>query len=332
MCDIVQIMKKNIAILRGGNTKEIHISIKSADVVFQSIDQDKYTPYLIHIENQDWNLIDGQKKWPIQRDDFSCIIDQKKITFDGVFMAIHGTPGEDGTLQAYFDLIRIPYNCSGTFESSITFNKAMCNALLKQFNIRSGKSIILQDKTDFSPDEIERKIGFPCFVKPNRAGSSLGISKVLRPDLWFEALEKAFEYDQQVIAESYIKGIEVSCGIIEKKGELIVLPLTEIYSENEFFDYDAKYLGKSQEITPARIEKQESDQIESISKDIYKILQLKGIVRMDFIIKDKKAYLIEVNTVPGFTKESILPQQALTFGLSLKELFGLSIENMLSHD
>ena len=325
-------MKKKIAILRGGDSKEIDISIKSADVVYRSIDKKKYSPYLIHIENQEWHLIDGHKKWPIQKDDFSCMIHHDKITFDGVFMAIHGTPGEDGILQGYFDLLKIPYNCSGSFESSLTFNKAMCNALLKQFNIRSGEALILMNKRDFTIDEIKKKIGFPCFVKPNRAGSSHGISKVSKPDQWFEALEKAFKHDQQVIAETYINGTEISCGIIEKEGELIALPLTEILTENDFFDYEAKYLGKSQEITPARIEKKESEQIKSISKEIYKTLHLKGIVRMDYIIEDKEAYLIEVNTVPGFSKESILPQQALSCGLSLKELFGLSIENMFSYD
>jgi len=325
-------MKKNIAILRGGNSKEIEISFKSANVVFQSIDKKKYTPYIVHIEKNNWNLIDGKKKWPIQRADFSCLINHKKITFDGVFMAIHGSPGEDGTLQAYFDLISIPYNCSGIFESSLTFNKAMCNALLKQFNILSGEAVIMFDKTDFSVKEIKRKIGFPCFVKPNRAGSSFGISKVIGPDKLFDALEIAFEYDQQVIVESFIDGVEVSCGIIEKKGELIALPLTEVSTENDFFDYEAKYQGKSSEITPARIKKQESEKIKSISKDIFKILHLKGIVRLDFILKDNKVYLIEVNTVPGFSKESIIPQQALSYGISLKELFGISLENMFSND
>ena len=325
-------MKKNIAILRGGDSSEIAISLKSADVVIQHVDTDKYTPYLVHIEGEDWYAIHQQQTYPIDKNDFSFSTENHKVSFDGVFMAIHGTPGEDGVLQGYFDLLSIPYNCCGSFEASLTFNKAMCNALLKQFNIPSAKAIILNKGTKYDLEVIQNEIGLPCFVKPNRAGSSFGISKVSKADQWEDALKDAFEHDKQVIIEAFIDGTEVTCGLIEKEGELIALPLTEIDSENDFFDYEAKYEGKAQEITPARVSDEAKEQVQSISKNIYRILNLKGMVRMDYIIENKQAFLIEINTIPGLSEDSIIPQQAACFGMSLRELFSLSIENMFAHD
>lgn len=325
-------MKKNIAILRGGNSSEIAISIKSAAVVYQHIDTDKYTPYLVHIEESNWHVVMGNETFTIDKNDFSFSINGSKTYFDGVFMAIHGTPGEDGVLQAYFDLLKIPYNCCGSFESAITFNKAMCNALLKQFQIPSAKAVIINKGTDYDVDKIENEIGLPCFVKPNRAGSSFGVSKVTDKKHWQEALKNAFEHDQQVIIEAFVDGIEVTSGVIEKDGELIALPLTEIASENDFFDYEAKYEGKATEITPARINDEDRIQIQSLSKTIYQTLNLRGMVRMDYIIEDHQAFLIEINTIPGLSMESIIPQQAQCYGISLKELFSLSIENMFAND
>ena len=325
-------MKKNIAILRGGDSSEITISIKSADVVYKHIDTEQYTPYLVHIEGDNWSVIKDQNSFPIDRHDFTFSTENEKICFDGVFMAIHGTPGEDGILQAYFDLLNIPYNCCGSFEASITFNKAMCNTLLKQFNIPSAKAIILNKGTEYDLEAIQNEIALPCFVKPNRAGSSFGISKVSKTDQWEEAIKEAFEHDKQVIIEAFIDGTEVTCGLIEKDGELISLPLTEIATENDFFDYEAKYKGKAEEITPARISEDNRRQVQSISENIYCILNLKGMVRMDYIIENKQAFLIEINTIPGLSEESIIPQQAQCYGMSLKELFNISIENMFSHD
>jgi len=325
-------MKKNIAILRGGDSSEIAISLKSADVVYKHIDTEYYTPYIVHIEGKDWAVIHENQSYPIDRNDFSFSIEKEKICFEGVFMAIHGTPGEDGILQAYFDLLNIPYNCCGSFEAAITFNKAMCNALLKQFNILSAKAIIINKGAEYNLDIIQNEIGLPCFVKPNRAGSSFGISKVTKTNQWEDAIAYAFKYDEQVIIEAFIDGTEVTCGLIEKEGELISLPLTEITTENDFFDYEAKYEGKAEEITPARINDENSDQIQLISKNIYRTLKLKGIVRMDYIIENKQAFLIEINTIPGLSEDSIIPQQAQCYGMSLKELFSISIENMFSHD
>lgn len=325
-------MKKNIAILRGGNSSEIDISIKSADVVYKHIDTTLYQPYLIHIEADDWYALNGTERIPINKNDFSFEWNNEKIAIDGVFMAIHGTPGEDGILQAYFDLLNIPYNCCDSFESAITFNKAMCNALLKQFNIVSADAIILNRDEQYDLKEIENKIGLPCFVKPNRAGSSIGVSKVTESKQWEDAISEAFNHDAQVIIEAFVEGTEVTCGIIEKDGELIALPITEIDTANDFFDYEAKYEGKAQEITPARISESNKDHVHTVSKSIYHTLNLKGMVRMDYIIEDNQAFLIEINTIPGLSEESIIPQQAACYGMPLKELFSLSIENMFSHD
>lgn len=325
-------MKKNIAILRGGNSSEKIVSIKSADVVYNYIDKEKYNVFIVHIEKQNWQVCYNGLNYQIDKNDFSAVINGEKINFDGVFMAIHGSPGEDGMLQSYFDLISIPYTCCGSFEASITFNKAMCNALLKQFNISSAKAIILNRGQEFSIKELESKLSLPCFVKPNRAGSSFGVSKVSQSDQWQKAIEDAFKHDEQVIIEAFVDGTEVTCGIIEKNNSIIALPLTEIVTENDFFDFEAKYEGKSEEITPARINRQETVEVQEISKKIYKLLNLKGMVRMDYIVQNGVPFLIEINTVPGLSEESIIPQQAKAYGMSLEELFSLSIQNMFGHD
>ena len=325
-------MKKNIAILRGGNSSEIAISIKSADLVYKNIDTEFYVPFIVHIEGLDWFVWHNESKIELDKNDFSFQLKNKKIKFEGVFMAIHGTPGEDGILQGYFDLLNIPYNCSGAFESALTFNKAMCNALLKQFNIPSAKAVLLNKNETYDLLKIEKEIGLPCFVKPNRAGSSFGISKVYKNTEFKQALTEAFIHDSQVMIESYVKGTEVTCGIIQKAESLVAFPLTEITTENDFFDYEAKYNGKSDEITPARVSDLDKDLVHTLSKKIYKLLNLKGMVRMDFILENQQAYLIEVNTIPGLSEESIIPQQCKSYGMSLKELFSLSLMNMFNND
>lgn len=325
-------MKKNIAILRGGNSSEIAISIKSADLVYKNIDTNYYVPFIVHIEGLDWFVWHNESKIELDKNDFSFQLNNKKIKFEGVFMAIHGTPGEDGILQGYFDLLNIPYNCSGAFESALTFNKAMCNALLKQFNIPSAKAVLLNKNETYDLLKIEKEIGLPCFVKPNRAGSSFGISKVYKNTEFKQALKEAFIHDSQVMIESFVEGTEVSCGIIQKAETLIAFPLTEITTENDFFDYEAKYNGKSEEITPARVSTLERDLVQTLSKKIYKLLNLKGMVRMDFILENQQAYLIEVNTIPGLSEESIIPQQSKSYGMSLKELFSLTLMNMFKND
>ena len=325
-------MKKNIAILRGGTSSEKVISLQSAQVVFQHIDSEKYNKYIVHIENKNWIVIQDTETYPIDKNDFSFIKNNQKISFHGVFMAIHGTPGEDGVLQGYFDLLNIPYNCCSSIAAGITFNKGICNMLLKQHQITSARAIMIHNKNPYDFNSIEQKIGLPCIVKPNRGGSSFGISKVTKADQWEKALKIAFKHDDQVVVEAFIEGTELSCGIIEKNGELIAFPITEISTENDFFNYEAKYHGKALEITPARINNAHKDKIQSISKKIYNILGLKGIVRMDFILKEEEPYLIEVNTVPGLSEESIIPKQAKCYGMSLQELFHNSLETMFQNN
>ena len=283
-------MKKNIAILQGGDSSEIAISIKSAAVVYKHIDIGLYNPYNVHIEGIEWYVIHNGENININKNDFSFLLNGIKINFDGVFIAIHGTPGEDGKLQGYFDLLKIPYNCSGCFEAATTFNKAMCNALLKQFDIPSAKALILNKGQEYKTSEISEQIGLPCFVKPNRAGSSFGISKVTENSQFNNAIKDAFKHDNQVIIESFIDGTEVTCGVIQKEGKLIALPLTEITTENEFFDYQAKYEGKSEEITPARVSEGEKNQVQTLSKEIYKLLNLKGMVRIQSSLFDRSKH------------------------------------------
>jgi len=325
-------MKKTIAILRGGNSLEKTISLKSADVVYKYLNKERYKAYMVHIELDNWYITINGNKYSINKNDFSAIINDTKISFDGVFMAIHGSPGEDGILQGYFDMLNIPYNCSGVFESSLTFNKAMCNRLLKEYDVKTADAIILSKNEHYNINEIESKLGLPCIVKPNRAGSSYGISKVSQSHEWRNAINEAFMHDKDIIVESFIGGTEVTCGVISVDDHLLALPLTEIVSTNDFFDYEAKYHGKAEEITPARINENLTKQIQKETKRIYKLLHLKGIVRIDYIIQNGTPFLIEINTVPGLSEESIIPQQAMALGMSLEELFNLSLEQMFSDD
>ena len=326
-------MKKNIAIIMGGYSTEVNISIKSGNVVYDHLDREKYMPYRILISEEKWVALDAlDTEYSVDKNDFSFVLKGEKILFDCVFNAIHGTPGEDGALLAYLNLIQLKHTSAPFYQMALTFNKRDTLSVVQAYGIKTATAVYLNKGDAIDLDAIISKVGLPCFIKPNKAGSSFGISKAHTKETILPAITIAFKEDTEILIESFLEGTEVSVGIISFEGITKVLPITENVSENDFFDYEAKYLGKSQEITPARIEKKESEQIISISKEIYKTLNLKGIVRMDYIIEDNEAYLIEVNTIPGFSKESILPQQALSHGLSLKELFGLSIENMFSHD
>jgi D-alanine-D-alanine ligase len=325
-------MKKTIAIIRGGNSLEKTISLKSADVVYKCLNKDKYNAYLVDIESDNWHITINGDNYNINKNDFSATINNTKISFDGVFMAIHGSPGEDGILQGYFDMLKIPYNCSGVFESSLTFNKAMCNRLLKECDVKTADAIILTKNEHYNINQIESKLGLPCIVKPNRAGSSYGISKVTQSHEWKHAINVAFKHDNDIIVESFINGTEVTCGVIRVDDHLLALPLTEIVSTNDFFDFEAKYHGKAEEITPARINENLTKQIQKETKRIYELLHLKGMVRVDYIIEDDTPFLIEINTVPGLSEESIIPKQARALGISLEELFNLSLEQMFRDD
>lgn len=318
-------MQKKIAIVYGGYSSEEEISLKSGKVVFNNLPKN-FTPYLVRINNDGWFLERNGVNIPINKSDFSVDVDGQKLIFDCVFIAIHGTPGEDGKLQAYFDMVGMPYASSNALACAITFNKWTCNTILKQHGFNCAESVVLRNKDHYKVDDIMEKISFPCFVKPNNGGSSFGISKVKESNELVPAIEKAFLEGSEVIIENFLKGTEVTCGVIQINGSFIDVPLTEIVSENEFFDYEAKYKGESQEITPARISEELTAEIKATAREVFKLLNLRGMARIDFMIKENTPYIIEVNTVPGLSEESIVPQMIRGAGKTLTEVFGGLVE------
>ena len=323
-------MKKNIAIIMGGYSSEYQISLKSGNVVFETLDTSKYNAYRVHIFKDKWVYVDEDNtEYPIDKNDFSINIDSFKITFDCVFNAIHGSPGEDGFMQAYLKLLNIPQTSCSMYQAGITFNKRDCLSVLKPYGIKTAESFYLNLGDTINEEDIIAKVGLPCFVKANKAGSSFGVTKVHKKDDLQNAIDLAFKEDDEIIIESFLDGTEVSVGVIKYKGETKVLPITEIVSENDFFDYEAKYLGKSQEITPARLTKEQEDKVNSIAKRVYDILKMTGFSRSEYIFKDGEPHLLEINTVPGLTRESILPQQAAAAGITMNDLFDNAIEEAL---
>ena len=322
----------NVAIIMGGYSSEFEISLKSGNVVHQNLDSALYCSYRVHILKEKWVYVDeSNQEFPINKHDFSVDVNGTKVTFDVVFNAIHGTPGEDGLMQAYFELIGIPHTSCDMYQSALTFNKRDLLSVLKPYGIKTATSFYLNKGDIINETEIFEKIGLPCFVKPNKSGSSFGISKVKSKEELLPAIETAYKEDNEIIIESFLDGTEVSVGVIKFKGETTVLPMTEIVSENDFFDYEAKYLGKSQEITPARISDDTHAKVATIAKKAYEVLKMSGFSRSEFIIVNDEPFMLEMNTVPGLTAESILPQQAREAGISLPELFGNAIQEALNN-
>lgn len=318
---------KNIAIIMGGYSSEYKISLISGNVVHQFLDKNQFKGYRIHIFKEKWVYVDdNDAEFPIDRNDFSVNVDGNKITFDAVFNAIHGTPGEDGLMQAYFELLQIPQTSCDYYQAALTFNKRDLLSVLKPYGIKTATSYYLNKGEQINSEEIIAKVGLPCFVKPNKSGSSFGISKVKTPEELPIAIEVAYKEDNEIIIESFLDGTEVSVGVINYKGAITVLPITEIVSENDFFDYEAKYQGKSQEITPARISDEMTEKVGAIAKRAYEVLKMKGFSRSEFIIVDGEPHMLEMNTIPGLTTESLIPQQAKAAGISLTDLFSNAIE------
>lgn len=314
----------------GGYSSEYEISLKSGNVVYESLDNSKYNLFRIHIFKNKWVYVDADdQEFPIDKNDFSVSLNGNKTNFDCVFNAIHGSPGEDGFMQAYFKLINLRQTSCSMYQAALTFNKRDCLSVLKPYGIKTAESFYLNLGDNVDEDAIIKKVGLPCFVKANKAGSSFGITKVYKKDELQNAVDVAFTEDDEIIIESFLDGIEVSVGVITYQGKIKVLPITEIVTENDFFDYKAKYLGESQEITPARITKIQEDKVNKVAKQVYEILKMTGFSRSEYIFKDGEPHLLEVNTVPGFTRASILPQQAAAVGISLQELFGNAIEEAL---
>lgn len=320
-------MKKNIAVVTGGEASELGISLKSADVVCRHLNKEKYNVFKIVIQGNDWIVErDNPVKLYIDKNDFSFTIEGHKITFDAVFIAIHGTPAEDGKLQGYFDLLKIPYNACGVLQAALTFDKLRCKEYLAPHGVSTAKAELFY-KSQW-PD-VKPQLQLPVFVKPNKNGSSYGAAKVSTAEELMPAIENAFKYDDEVLVEEYLQGTEVTCGVITLNGKVTALPITEIRSKNAFFDYKAKYEGLSKEVTPAEIGNELTNKIQRTSEYIYRKLDFKGMCRVDYIIRGNDYYMLEVNSIPGLSEESIVPQQARAMGISLEELFGLSVEEAM---
>jgi D-alanine-D-alanine ligase len=324
-------MKKNIAIIMGGYSNEFRISLKSGSVVYDYLDKEKFNLYSIHIFKEKWVYVDNLgDETPVNRNDFSVVLDDKIVTFDCVFNAIHGTPGEDGLMQAYFKLLGIPQTSCGFYQAALTFNKRDLLSVLKPYGIKSAPSFYLNQGDAINEVEIINKVKLPCFVKANKSGSSYGITKVYKKEDLISAIEIAYKEDDEIIIEGFLDGTEVSVGVLKLKGQTTVFPITEIVSENDFFDYEAKYEGKSQEITPARINDEQLERVITVSKKIYDVLKMTGFSRSEFIFIGNEPYFLEMNTTPGLTTESILPQQAKAAGIELGALFENAIIEALS--
>ncbi|HET8802978.1 MAG TPA: D-alanine--D-alanine ligase [Aequorivita sp.] len=322
--------KKHIAVAMGGYSSEFEISINSGNVVCDALDKNKYEVYPIHIMEEGWYFVaKNGTKHPINKADFSFDNGTETIKPDAIFNTIHGTPGEDGYLQAYWELLKIPHTSTDYYQAALSFNKRDCLSVLKNFGVRAANSYYVNKGNEINLEEIVKKTGLPCFVKPNRSGSSFGVSKVHEMEELMPAIENAFTEDSEIIIETALVGVEVSVGVYNNGAEIIALPVTEIVSENDFFDYEAKYLGKSQEITPARISEEETEMVKKEAVRIYKLLNMKGITRSDFIIENGKPYFIEMNTNPGLSVESIVPKQAREAGMTLPQFFDILIQNVV---
>ncbi len=323
-------MKKNIAIIMGGYSSEVNISLNSGNVVYNHLDTEKYTPYRAHILKEKWVVLDDDnKEYQIDKNDFSFVLGDQKITFDCVFNAIHGNPGENGMILSYLELLNIPHTSAPFYQMALTFNKRDTLSVVKEYGIKTAISVYLNKGDVINAEEIIAKVGLPCFIKPNNAGSSYGISKAYTNEEVLQGIETAYKEDSSILIESFLNGTEVSVGVIQYKGAIKVLPITEIVSENDFFDYEAKYEGKSQEITPARISSEAKKRVEAVAEKVYKALNMRGFSRAEYIFVNDEPHFLEINTVPGMTLQSILPQQAAAAGITLFELFDNSIQMAL---
>jgi len=327
-------MKKNIALVTGGFSAEAVISYKSATTIDHNLDRDRFNVYKVDISPKGWFYEAGDgSKAEIDKNDFSLQVDGQKIKFDAVFIGMHGTPGEDGKLQGYFDTLKIPYTSCDAATSALTFNKRFTVAVAAFSGIPVAKSEVLIKNNFQNPEEIADKLKFPVFVKPNNGGSSIGMSKVNRlSDEFGAAIEKAFKEDDQVLIEEFIPGREFTVGVFKTKGNIVVLPITEVMSKKEFFDYEAKYQGASSETTPAEIDEVIADKVRDTAKKIYKVFNCRGVVRIDFIYNEetKLPYMLEINSIPGQSEASIVPQQVQVMGWSLKEFYSKLIEEALN--
>ncbi len=325
--------KRNIAIVCGGDSSEHDVSLRSAQGLYSFFDKAKYNVYIVDVKGTDWhvNFNDGATA-AIDKNDFSFKCNGRRVFFDYAYITIHGQPGENGVMQGYFDLIHLPYSTSGVLVEAMTFDKFVLNNYLRGFGVRVADSILLRRGEDYDEEEIEKRLGMPCFVKPAADGSSFGVSKVKNADRLAPALRVAFMESNEVMIEKFIDGVEISQGIYKTRDKEVVLPATEVVTKNEFFDYDAKYNGQVQEITPARLSPETAAKVAAETSRIYDILHANGIIRIDYIIaKDEQGndliYMLEINTTPGMTATSFIPQQVRAAGLDIKDVLSEIVEN-----
>jgi D-alanine-D-alanine ligase len=314
--------KPNIAVIAGGDSSEFVVSVKSGANVLAAIDTQKFRPWLVQMRGDEWFVMQNEKQIaPVDKSDFSFMLNNEKLKFDFAYITIHGTPGEDGILQGYFDLLNIPYSTSDVHSSSLTFNKWFCNNYLKSFGIKMARSVKIHKGGNVNSAEIIKKLGLPLFVKPNAGGSSFGITKVKNENDLLPAIENAWKESFEALVEEFIGGTEFTCGLVRLGSKKVIFPVTEVIPKNEFFDFEAKYTpGATDEITPARLPENLYEQCQQLSSEIYDLCQCSGIVRIDFILKNKEFYFLEVNTTPGMTATSFIPQQINAMGLTLTEI------------
>lgn len=322
-------MKRIIAIVAGGDSSEHDVSMRSAEGIYSFIDKDKYTLYIVELTKKKWEALlpDGSRA-PIDKNDFSFSHDGQKVKPDFAYITIHGTPGENGILQGYFELLGIPYSTCDVLVSAMTFSKFTLNQYLKGFGVRVAESLLVNKRHGISDEDVIGKIGLPCFIKPNASGSSFGVTKVKTADQIQPALKEAFAESDDVMIEAFMDGIELANGCYKTRDKSVVLPITEVVSKNEFFDYNAKYKGEVTEITPARLSPELTDRVQKLTSAIYDILGCKGIVRVDYIITEgEKINMLEINTTPGMTATSFIPQQVRAAGIDIKDVMTDIIED-----
>ena len=331
----METQKRNIAIVCGGDSSEHDVSMRSAQGLYSFFDKERYNIYVVDVKGQDWHVdLQNGDTAKIDKNDFSFKMDGKTVTFDYAYITIHGTPGENGLMQGYFELLHIPYSTSGVLVEAMTFDKYVLNNYLRGFGVNVAESVLLRrgEEEKYSDEEIEKRIGMPCFVKPAADGSSFGVSKVKNADQLAPALRVAFMESDEVMVESFMKGTEISIGCYKTRDKAVVFPATEVVTSNEFFDYDAKYNGQVQEITPARLSPETTKRVEEETSRIYDILHCNGIIRIDYIISkdadgNDKINMLEINTTPGMTATSLIPQQVRAAGLDIKDVLTDIVEN-----
>ncbi len=326
-------MIKNIAIVAGGNSSEFPVSMNSAKTLEDSLKDTDYRTFKIILKGSEWKLHWNDKEYEVDKNNFSVNTEEQTIRFDCALIIIHGTPGENGVLQGYFESMKIPYSTCGVLSSSLTFNKIFSKNYITGYDIPVSGFELIKRNQPYDTKKILQKTGLPSFVKPNRGGSSFGITKVFQENELETAINKAFEEDHEVLVEEYLEGTELTCGLIKAKDEEYIFPSTEIVSKNEFFDYEAKYTkGMADEITPARISEELEQEVRLLSSKIYDIFDCRGIVRIDYIYKEGTLYFMEVNTIPGMSAASIVPQQIRAAGYTLQEMLILSIEDAIENN